>query len=426
MSDLRKLVVIVDAYGPSRYFCSYLKRLGIACVHLLSTVKPLPRLRLTQLEQYDAKLQHFGILEDTIKRINEIVSEFNAELCEVLPGAEPGVLLADKLSHYYRLRSNGLAKSLARRDKATMAEALRSSNIPIPDFLQTDNLDDARKFVRKHPWPIVLKPLDSAGTDGVHFCYSDAQLQEAFRQVMGVPNNMGSVNREVLIQTFLSGPEYMVNSVSYEGGHYITDIWRAEKSMVEGYAQIYDKNFLIPSETDEYRILKKYVEKVLDSLEIKYGPAHSEVIITKDGPKLLEVGSRVSGGVDPEFNQICLGSDQISLTVESYFNSSKFIQRIDQPYSIRKHGLQIFLSSPKEGKVVAINTKQIFSDIPTLVNFELKLQEGDMLRKTFDLSSSIGVVHLAADKTDDLMRDYSRIITRLDSAIKVLPVTNAY
>ncbi|MDE9500403.1 hypothetical protein KKJ22_21970, partial [Xenorhabdus bovienii] len=81
------------------------------------------------------------------------------------------------------------------------------------------------------------------------------------------------------------------------------------------------------------------------ALDIKYGPAHAEVIITPSGPKLVEIASRISGVVDPLYNQICLGHDQISLTLESYLEPQKFLQHINQHYHIKKRGLQIMLSS---------------------------------------------------------------------------------
>lgn len=45
----------------------------------------------------------------------------------VIPGAETGVELADQLSHRMGLRSNGINKSLARRNKYHMGESVRAA-----------------------------------------------------------------------------------------------------------------------------------------------------------------------------------------------------------------------------------------------------------------------------------------------------------
>ena len=47
----------------------------------------------------------------------------------VLAGSEPGVELADKLSHRLRLRTNGEELSVARRNKYLMGEAVRAAGI---------------------------------------------------------------------------------------------------------------------------------------------------------------------------------------------------------------------------------------------------------------------------------------------------------
>ncbi|WP_047249268.1 ATP-grasp domain-containing protein [Chromobacterium subtsugae] len=409
MPQRNKLVIIVDAYGPARHFRHYLQQQGYLCAHLLGTPQPLPRLKLTELDRYDAALIHHGDLAATARRIEELAQELDAELQEILPGVEPGVLLADQLSHRFQLRSNGIAKSLARRDKSVMADVLSAAGVKVPSYCRTASLDEALAFSRGQQWPLVLKPLDSAGTNGVFFCHSEQELAHAFDQVMGAENNMGLINQAVLVQSFLQGKEYMVNTVSRDGRHLISDIWFAEKTRISGYAYIYDKNHLIDSGSAEYALLRDYVFTVLDALDIRYGPAHAEVIITPDGPVLVEVASRISGGVDPEFNQLCLSHDQITLTLESYLRPDAFLQRIGQRYQIRKHGLQLFLSSSQAGVVTAFDFPEHLSRIASVVNYNLKPKVGDTLAKTIDLSSSLGIVHLAADDQATLQADYQHI-----------------
>lgn len=419
MSATQKMVIIVDAYGPARNFRHYLHQKGYLCVHLLGTAEALPRLKLFDLESYDATLVHEGDDNATIKNIGELLHRMNAELCEILPGVEPGVLLADKLSHHFGLHSNGVEKSLARRDKSVMADVLAEANVPIPAYCRTTSLEEALAFARQQQqWPLVLKPLNSAGTDGVHFCHSEQELSDAFHQVIGAENNMGTVNQAVLLQTFLQGKEYMVNTVSYNGQHYVCDIWHADKIRIEGYAQIYDKNHLIGSDSAEYDTLSQYVFSVLDALDIKFGPAHAEVIITPEGPVLVEVASRVSGGVDPQFNHACLEHDQIELTLESYLTPQKFLQRIGQRYQVKKPGLQVFLASRKAGKITAMDLSEQLNQIPDVINFSLKPKTGDTLVKTFDLSSSLGIVHLVAESEEALLADYNLVQELVDRHIQ--------
>lgn len=419
MATENKLLIIVDAYGPARHFSHYLKKQGYFCAHLLGTPLALPRLKLFDMNNYDAHLVHKGNIDETIANIYALTKKLDARLLEIIPGVEPGVLLADRLSHHFKLQTNGIEKSIARRNKFAMAEALAAKGIAIPAYCQTNQLSDVVAFAHRHLWPIVLKPLDSAGTNGVHFCHSEKELEQAFNSIIGAKNNMGSINEAVLVQTFLPGKEYMVNTVSHQCKHYVTDIWWADKIKIAGYAQIYNKNHLLTSDTEEYLLLRDYVFRVLDALDIKYGPAHAEVIITPDGPRLVEIASRISGLVDPEFNQACFGNNQIELTLESYLQPEKFLNRMDQPYLIKKHGLQIILAAKKSGKILATDFSEQLSCVKNLISFSLKFATGDTLLKTYDLSTAVGIVNLAAENKEELLNGYRQVQYLFEKHIEI-------
>ena len=50
-----------------------------------------------------------------------------------------------------------------------------------------------------------------------------------------------------------------------------------------------------------YKDLIEYNIKVVKALGIKVGPAHSEIILSKDGPVLVEIGARLNGAGFPDF-----------------------------------------------------------------------------------------------------------------------------
>ena len=55
------------------------------------------------------------------------LKELPFPILAVIPGAETGVELADRLSHRLKLRSNGEVGSFARRNKYAMGEAVRAA-----------------------------------------------------------------------------------------------------------------------------------------------------------------------------------------------------------------------------------------------------------------------------------------------------------
>lgn len=420
MLKTKKAIIMVDAYGPARLFREYIKEKGLVCIHIQGTPKPLPRLKMMDLEKYDYCITHDGDPENTIVKIHAACERLEVEILEIIAGVEPGVLLADHLSHHFKLHSNGINKSTARRDKFAMACVLEKANITIPKYLKTNSLDKLSEFFEaEHGQPIVLKPLDSAGSNGVHICHTLQDVGNAYKSIIGAVNNMGSINRELLAQSFLKGTEYFVNTVSHKGKHYVTDIWRAEKKPLPGYANVYDKNFLIDSKSIEYNDLSGYVFQVLDALEIKYGASHTEVIITENGPVIVESASRISGALEPIFNQACLGYDQIQITIESYISPEIFMKRIGNPYPFKKAGLQMYLSAEKSGIVKDSNVEETLKDIDGVISYSLKFEKGGAASKTIDLSSSIGVAHIIGETQQDIISTYNNIKSSIDNMVLI-------
>lgn len=58
----------------------------------------------------------------------KLLRELPFPIIAVIPGAETGVELADRLSSRMKLRSNGEKGSFARRNKYAMGEAVRNAS----------------------------------------------------------------------------------------------------------------------------------------------------------------------------------------------------------------------------------------------------------------------------------------------------------
>ena len=73
------------------------------------------------------KLTFFFLLSDLLFQTISALRDLPFPIKAVIPGAETGVELADQLSHFMGLRSNGIEGSLARRNKYLMGERVRTT-----------------------------------------------------------------------------------------------------------------------------------------------------------------------------------------------------------------------------------------------------------------------------------------------------------
>ena len=406
--DGRQVCVIVDAYSSGRYLAKELLTRGYAALHVQST----PEIPFRFLESFNPS----DFISNIIYRgdLNSIVSEISHyDVVCVIVGTELGVEVADHLSESLNLPTNGSRLTKARRDKFEMMEALRARGIKTAEYTKSANVLLIVEWAReKGFFKIVLKPINSAGTDNVHVCETESDIHIAFNKIIGQENKLGFINKEVLAEEYLDGIEHVVNTVSRNGNHYIAEMWRCEKRQVKGrvaYARIYDVDKLLPFDGEVQKELIDYTRNVLDALEITHGPAHAEIMMTSKGPVLIEIGARLMGSVNPLAMDECLGTNLIRLTADAYLNPYSFIQKCETPYSIKKTAYDVSLISNIEGTVEAIPFLDKIKQLESFFSVKMNIQNGMRIERTVDLFTSPGLVHLVHSESNVLERDYSTV-----------------
>ncbi|HEX7244725.1 MAG TPA: ATP-grasp domain-containing protein [Solirubrobacterales bacterium] len=406
---------MVDAYSTGARLAPRFSAAGLPVVHVQSS-PTLPEFyaRAFRAADFVENVVHEGDLEATAARVAAHDPAF------VVVGAEPGVPLADALSERLGLPSNGSALSAARRDKNAMSEALRAAGLRTAEALKTDNPAEAVAWAAERGGaPVVVKPLDSAGTDGVVICRDPAAIEAAFAASLGRPNALHGANEELLVQELLEGTQLFVNSVSWEGVHHVSEVWRDNK-LRRGGNFIYDYEELLPRHGEQQDQVVPYVEAVLDALGIRFGPAHTEVMLTATGPVLVESGARMHGSVPDEIVDRCTPSHQ-TLTAEAYLDPTSVAQRAERPYELAAGAYCVMLISRHEGTIASDAGLREIEALPSFAGTISMLGPGDELKKTVDLFSCPGIIYLVDPDRAQLKADYDRI-RELDAAGSVFEV----
>jgi len=166
---------------------------------------------------------------------------------------------------------------------------------------------------------VVVKPVDSSGSDGVRVCRCDQDIEQAVASVLNVVNAEGSMNTMVVVEELLQGVEFVVNTVSLNGHHCITDVWTGPpKCQPDGVGVIFDRQDLAAPNQD----LVEYSFAVLDALHLRHGAAHLEIMVTERGPVLIECNARASG--DLPRCRASLGRDQLEVLAMSLADPAAF------------------------------------------------------------------------------------------------------
>jgi biotin carboxylase len=417
-----RTVCIVDGYSTGAELAPLFLEAGYMCVHVQSNPQT-PHDFLTSFRGGDFSeniVFHAGTTWiEVLRRVAEHRPDF------ILPGTETGVPLADYLSTALSLPGNDAASSALRRDKFEMQEALRRAGLAAIAQVKASSSDEAVAWCARHAkWPVVVKPIDSAGADSVRFCDNENEVRQAVLAIIGHTNRLGIRNEGALLQERLLGNQYFVNAVSVNGTHIVTEIWADQKTEVPGATLICDKEELLPFHGEAQTLITDYLRRALTVLGVKNGPSHSELMLTSSGPVLIETAARMQGTILHEAVVAAVGSSHVTATVERFINPDTFGKRALEPYQMKAGLYCITLQSSEEGIVVENNCESHFATLPSYYAMFHTPQPGERIFQTTDLFSNPRIIYLLHESRDQLETDY-RHIREWEAAAKLFSIETA-
>ena len=255
---------------------------------------------------------------------------------------------------------------------------------------------------------VVIKPIRSAGSCNVRICLNKQEMIDAIEDIMGMEGYFGGNVKELLVQERIDGDEYIVNTVSHNGWHRVTLIWKYSKVKTSGGAMIYDTVETVNSLGISEAEMVEYAYKVADAIGIEYGPVHGEYMIDKGGSVLIEVNCRPCGGnMSARFLDEISGQHETDSILDAYLKPARFKQKALQRYRLQAHGaLKMFIVPEnivaKSAPMVDIspNLKSYFE-----ADFAEMAEEGIFYIKTEDLHSTCGVIYLVHEDNNVLQND---------------------
>ena len=198
-------------------------------------------------------------------------------------------------------------------NKLQMREQLRLTGVEdIPNALVT-SAEEVLEFGQKWGYPLIIKPCRGRASAGVSVVYGPEDVAIKFER-----SNTATAPRlepsPLLVERYLQGREYSVEAISEGGQHVIL-------SIVEKYKEEVSKveiGHMIPAilDSNTYTEIENHIVKVLDALNIRFGITHTEIMLTEEGPRVIETHVRAAGDDIPYLLQDSLGLDPLQYVVE--------------------------------------------------------------------------------------------------------------
>lgn len=398
---MNRPIVIVDPLSSGVELAPAFKARGIPAIAV--TLKPL------DWNGFGSKIRQSDFVEIIPDQENlvEVLRKFDP--IAVLPGTEEGVPLAEALAHALTPQfANDSTKAPNRLHKALMQKALEEAGVPSLKTLNTDSEAEVESWIKSNGLlnsPLIIKPPISAGSDKVFHIPVGGDWKGPFNRVLTEPSQItGEKNETAVVQEQAVGTEFAVGTVSANGKHYLAHLIKYNKTTANDRKTVYDYVEFVPFSDETHGEVFEYTKKALDALGIRWGAAHNEIMLTKDGPRLIETGARMCGGPVVGFARVASGSSQADKLVEIFADGDVTTKE----YSFKKTVMPVFLNSPAKGKISNAEAFADVSKLPTFLNENIWFKNGDMVPQTVDYLTAIGIVALAGDR-QQAISDYEKI-----------------
>lgn len=299
-----------------------------------------------------------------------------------LPGVDPQ---ASYLTHY----------------KHAFRKFLKENGLPSPQWAEVSTLSELKESIKRIGVPFIIKNIDNSGSRGTKKFFSipnDEELSVALEDARA-----NSSTRKALIEELLYGTEQTVETIYDVNGVFhpcfITDRefdpkneWAVEIGLRHPTA--------LPLSVQKK--LYSVTKKTADLIGITIGAAKVDMILTKNGPVIIEMTTRLSGGFDSQY--------LVPVVTGKNILRAAILTAIGRPFSEKllvdtKHRVGVTGSLwPKPGKIISIKGIDEAKKIPGVEYIFFRSEIGDTVLPYTDSAKRVCFI-IATGKNENDARN---------------------
>ena len=200
-------------------------------------------------------------------------------------------------------------------NKAEMRKALKENNVPVPMFFSVNTKEEfyhAVQKIRDNGYRCIVKPADNSGSRGIDLLddYEQETIDKAYEY-----SKKSSRSGDLMVEEFMEGAEVSVETLSINGKCHVIQI---TDKLTTGAPYFVEMGHSQPSQLPNF--IKERISQVAieanKAIGIKNGPSHTEIKVTKDGPKIVELGARLGGdNITTHLTPLSTGVDMVEACI---------------------------------------------------------------------------------------------------------------
>jgi biotin carboxylase len=305
------------------------------------------------------------------------------------------------LNHRLGLPGIPLDVAEASHNKAKMKERWLRDGVSTPACIEVGNANEARRVAVSYGYPVMVKAVDNSASRGTRVVRSGEEL------AMAVENAMRhSSTASCLIEQFVEGEEQSVETIMHRGE-------QLRAGMVDRHYDFFPYPIEVghtnpshlPPETQDK--IFRVVEEAARSLGIMDGPAKADMILTEQGPMVLEMPARLSGGFHSQYTTpLATGMNPIRAVMRQSLGDAEFWQDLRATKSEFSLCHALF---PAPGKLVSIDGYEKARGIEGVKHIFLYKQVGETIESYRNCADRPCYVIMQAETREKLWELFDQV-----------------
>lgn len=302
-------------------------------------------------------------------------------------------------------------------DKFQMKHRFELGGVPHAKGRLISKIEETEGLV----FPVIVKPRDNSGSRGVKLCRNAEELKASIEEALE-----NSKLDTVLVEEFIEGPEYSIESLHYfEGSQQPTAngqqpecksevIQFTEKKTTE-FPYNVELGHKQPANLSEEQknAIREIVSKIGKTMNFVNCPSHTELKINKRGIFVIETSPRLGG----DYITSTLTPLSTGINLEDQLLCIALGEHVDiKTGRVEKASGVHFFCLP-EGRVEKIDTKALeeAKNWPGIYSLNIKLKEGNHVHQITSSLNRYGEFIIKAEnrtELNELMANYEKEIYR--------------
>jgi biotin carboxylase len=294
-----------------------------------------------------------------------------------------------------RIRRPGISYDTAVKatDKGEMIKAFEAAGVEHPWYFILKSKEDLTAALPKITYPCVTKPTDNAGNRGVSFVNDEAELLSLYDY-----SHENSHSGDVIIEEYMEGQEVSVEIIVYLGTAHVLAV---TDKLTQGTPYFVEIGHSEQSQLGEENVarIKDLATRAVKAIGLDNSPAHVEIMLTKDGPKMVELGARMGGGcITTHLVPLSTGIDMIKSVMDLAMGKEPDITPKFDKGSALRHIVGL------EGEIVSVDGLDEARAVPCVTEVTMLKGVGDKVGYFKNGADRIGYVIAQGKDAADAVR----------------------